>query len=149
VSDTPQQQPAPTNEPEMITIFEAAGGLEFFGRLVQGFYRRVEADPVLLEMYPDPENLEPSRQRLTLFLAQYWGGPETYSQQRGHPRLRMRHFPYAIGRKEADHWLAAMTAALDELDPHPILRERFDAYFTMSAEAMMNQPEAQGPGQGS
>jgi hemoglobin len=136
-----QQTPAEPagDESDTITVYEAAGGLAFFEQLVEGFYRRVATDPVLLELYPDQVDLGPAKQRLALFLAQYWGGPTTYSEQRGHPRLRMRHFPYSIGDAERDHWLAAMTEALDELDPHPILRERFDNYFTMSAEAMRNR----------
>ena len=120
------------------SVFEAAGGMAFFDALVAAFYGCVARDPVLLSLYPDPNDLGPARQRLTLFLAQYWGGPTTYSEGRGHPRLRMRHAPFVIGERERDHWLAAMTAALDELDPPAALRQRFDAYFTMSAEAMRN-----------
>jgi hemoglobin len=78
---------------------------------------------------------------LALFLAQYWGGPTTYSDERGHPRLRMRHAPFAIGPVERDHWLAAMTASLDDLDPPAEVREAFDAYFAMAADSMMNQLE--------
>lgn len=131
----------PTNEPEPsreITVYEAAGGMAFFEQLTEGFYRRVKADPVLLAMYEDPTDLGPSRHRMQLFLAQYWGGPETYNAERGHPRLKMRHLPFTIGPVERDHWLDAMNASLDELAPHPILRDRFDAYFQMSANAMMN-----------
>jgi hemoglobin len=76
--------------------------------------------------------------RLQLFLAQYWGGPTTYSDERGHPRLRMRHAPFVVDAAARDRWLAAMRAALDELDPPPAIRERFDAYFDMSADAMRN-----------
>lgn len=123
-----------------VTVYEAAGGMPFFVDLVAAFYRRVAGDPVLLELYPEKDDLGPAQDRLALFLAQYWGGPTTYSEQRGHPRLRMRHFPFVIGERERDHWLAAMTESLDELSPHPILRERFDSYFAMSAEAMRNHP---------
>jgi hemoglobin len=122
----------------MITVYEAVGAMGFFERLVGAFYRRVTADPVLTAMY-DADDLPGAQQRLTLFLAQYWGGPETYSDQRGHPRLRMRHIPFAIGPTERDHWLTAMTEALDEVGIHPLLRERFDQYFQMSAEAMRNR----------
>ncbi len=125
-------------EQRMITVFEAAGGQDFFDRLVAAFYRRVADDPVLLALYPEQEDLGPARERLALFLGQYWGGPTTYSDQRGHPRLRMRHAPFPIGERERDHWLAAMSASLDELAPHPELRRRFDEYFAMSAEAMRN-----------
>lgn len=139
-TSAPSPLPAPdaAAEEEQITIYEAAGAMPFFHQLVAGFYRRVAADPVLLRLYPDQEDLGPAAERLELFLAQYWGGPTTYSDQRGHPRLRMRHFPFTIGPEERDHWLAAMNGALDELQVHPLLRERFDAYFTMSAEAMRN-----------
>ena len=121
-----------------LSVYEAAGGIAFFRALVDVFYREVEADPVLLSLYPEPHDLAPARERLTLFLAQYWGGPTTYSDERGHPRLRMRHNLFAIGEEERDHWLAAMHVALDELAPNRELRERFDGYFAMSAEAMRN-----------
>ena len=123
---------------DSLSVYDAAGGMEFFRSLVDVFYREVEADPLLLSLYPEPTDLAPARDRLTLFLAQYWGGPTTYSEARGHPRLRMRHNPFVIGETERDHWLAAMTAALDSLAPPRALRERFDAYFAMSAEAMRN-----------
>ncbi len=123
---------------DSLSVYEAAGGMVFFRALVDVFYREVEADPVLLSLYPAPHDLAPARERLTLFLAQYWGGPTTYSDARGHPRLRMRHNPFAIGEAERDHWLAAMRVALDELAPPRELRERFDGYFAMSAEAMRN-----------
>lgn len=123
---------------ESLSVYDAAGGMAFFRALVDVFYREVEADPLLLCLYPEPQNLAPARERFTLFLAQYWGGPTTYSDARGHPRLRMRHNPFAIGEAERDHWLAAMNAALDELAPPRELRERFDGYFAMSAEAMRN-----------
>ena len=128
----------PGNDP---TVYDIAGGAPFFAALVDAFYARVEADPVLLRLYPEPHDLGPARARLTLFLIQYWGGPTTYNDQRGHPRLRMRHAPYAIGPTERDHWMAAMRSALAELDPIPELRERFDAYFVMAADSMINQPE--------
>lgn len=123
----------------MITMYEAVGSMPFFESLAAGFYRRVAVDPVLLRLYPDQNDLGPAAERLALFLAQYWGGPQTYSDQRGHPRLRMRHNPFEIGPAERDHWMAAMNGALDELQVHPMLRERFDSYFTMSAEAMRNR----------
>lgn len=119
-------------------MYDAVGGAPFFERLVDEFYLRVEADPVLLALYPDPDDLGPARDRLRLFLEQYWGGPTTYSEQRGHPRLRMRHLPFEIGPEARDRWLTAMRGALDELDPPPAIRFRFDSYFDMSAEAMRN-----------
>ncbi len=123
-----------------ITVYQAAGGMAFFERLVAAFYRGVASEPILLSLYPDQLDLGPAAERLTLFLAQYWGGPTTYSDQRGHPRLRMRHNPYVIGVRERDHWLSAMHAALDEMAPPESLRERFDAYFAMAAESMINTP---------
>lgn len=121
-----------------VTIYDAAGGMTFFVGLVDAFYRQVAADEALLQLYPDPVDLGPARLRLTLFLAQYWGGPSTYSDERGHPRLRMRHAPFPINADARERWLKAMTAALDEMAPAPVLRERFDAYFEMSAAAMQN-----------
>jgi hemoglobin len=120
------------------TLFEAVGGMPFFEALVGGFYDRVEADPVLRAVYPS-EDLGPARHRLTLFLAQYWGGPDDYDRERGAPRLRMRHFEFAVGPEERDHWLAAMTAAVDDLDPGPEVREAVATYFEMAAEALRNR----------
>ena len=121
-----------------VTVYEYVGGMPFFERLVGAFYRRVAEDPVLLALYPDQVDLGPARDRLTLFLAQYWGDPTTYSEERGHPRLRMRHVPFAIDEAARDHWLAAMSASLDEVDTPELVRDRFDAYFDMSANAMQN-----------
>ena len=141
------------SDPGQTTVYEALGGMPFFERLVGAFYERVATDDVLLRLYPDQQDLAPARERLTLFLAQYWGGPTTYSDQRGHPRLRMRHLPFTIDAEARDHWLVAMRAALDELDPPPAIRFRFDSYFDMSAEAMRNvdgptDTPAAGPGEG-
>jgi hemoglobin len=127
-----------SGEAREVTVYEAVGGMPFFERLVDAFYDRVENDPVLLPLYPEPDDLGPARERLRLFLVQYWGGPTTYSDERGHPRLRMRHAPFVIGAEARDHWLAAMRGALDELDPPPAIRFRFDSYFDMAAEGMRN-----------
>jgi hemoglobin len=124
---------------DQLTVFEAAGGMPFFEALVDRFYEGVAADPVLLRLYPEPDDLSQARHRLTLFLAQYWGGPSTYGDERGHPRLRMRHAPFAIGPEERDHWLAHMQAALDVLAPKPEVRARFDEYFGFAAESMRNR----------
>jgi hemoglobin len=121
------------------TVYELAGGMPFFAALVDRFYDGVAGDPELLGLYPTPEDLTDARHRLTLFLAQYWGGPADYSQERGHPRLRMRHAPFAIGPDARDRWLTHMRAALDELEPAPDLRAAFDEYFDMAAEAMRNR----------
>jgi hemoglobin len=122
-------------------MYETVGGQAFFDALVDRFYEGVERDPVLLCLYPDHSDLAGARRRLALFLGQYWGGPSTYSEERGHPRLRMRHVPFAIGARERDHWLAHMRAALDELAPVPEVREAFDRYLEMAAESMRNQEE--------
>lgn len=120
-------------------IYEAVGGMGFFEALVDRFYEGVAADPDLLVLYPEPDDLGPARHHLTLFLAQYWGGPATYDHERGHPRLRMRHAPFAIGPPERDRWLVHMHAALDTLAPPPEARRAFDEYFDMAAEAMRNR----------
>ena len=114
-----------------ISLYEAAGGMPFFESLVDRFYAGVATDPVLLAIYPDPDDLTNARRRLTLFLAQYWGGPRTYDAERGHPRLRMRHAPFAIGPAERDAWLAHMGEAITALDA--------PAYVRMAAEAMRNR----------
>jgi hemoglobin len=122
-----------------VTLYDEVGGMPFFERLVERFYADVAADPVLLPLYPEQADLGPARRRLTLFLAQYWGGPTTYSDERGHPRLRQRHFPFEIGPRERDHWLAAMRTAVASLDPSPGVAARLDAYFISAAEAMRNR----------
>src|SRR5829696_3627514 len=94
-----------------MTLFDEVGGQPFFDALVERFYERVEADPVLRPLYP--EEMGPGKRALALFLGQYWGGPTTYSDEKGHPRLRMRHAPFVVGERERDAWLAHMTAALD------------------------------------
>lgn len=97
------------SEPEL-TAFERWGGTPFFVTLVDRFYQGVSTDPLLRPMYPD--DLAGSKEHLTLFLMQYWGGPSSYSERRGHPRLRMRHAPFVIGDPEADAWLRHMTDAV-------------------------------------
>ena len=121
-----------------LTAYDRVGGMTFFERLVDRFYEGVAADPVLRPVYPEPD-LAGARHRLTLFLAQYWGGPRTYDQERGHPRLRMRHFPFAIGPAERDRWLVHMRAALAELAPPEDAADAFERYFTNAAEAMRNR----------
>ncbi len=113
--------------------------MPFFAALVDSFYDGVAGDPELLALYPEPDDLSGARHRLTLFLAQYWGGPSTYSEERGHPRLRMRHAPFAIGPTERDLWVAHMQAALNALAPAPELRAAFDEYFAFAAESMRNR----------
>jgi hemoglobin len=121
------------------TLYDDVGGMPFFEGLVDRFYVIVAADPVLLPLYPDQQDLVPARRRLTLFLAQYWGGPTTYSEERGHPRLRQRHFPFEIGPRERDHWLAAMRDAVAAMGPPEDVATRLDDYFVTAAEAMRNR----------
>ncbi len=123
---------------EETSLYELAGGMPFFERLVGRFYEGVAADPVLLRVYPE-DDLAGARHRLTLFLAQYWGGPRTYDAERGHPRLRMRHAPFAIGPAERDAWLARMRAAIAAEAPSPEVAERLHGYIDMTAEAMRNR----------
>jgi hemoglobin len=120
------------------SLYEAVGGAGFFTELVDHFYATVAGDAVLRPMYPD--ELAASRQHLALFLMQYWGGPTTYSEVRGHPRLRMRHFHFAIGPAERDAWLAAMYGAVDQMAPAPAVRSALRDYFTMAADHLVNQP---------
>ena len=122
-----------------LTVYEMVGGDAFFETLVEQFYQRVAVDPILLALYPEPRDLGPARNRLTLFLIQYWGGPTTYSDQRGHPRLRMRHAPFAIGPEARDHWLVAMREALASLSPPLPVATAMEEYFAMAAEAMRNR----------
>jgi hemoglobin len=123
----------------MTTPYELFGGEEFFTALVDDFYAGVAADPVLRPMYPD-EDLAPANRRLRLFLMQYWGGPRTYSNERGHPRLRMRHTPFAIGEQQRDLWLKHMRAALDNRKLQADLDAQMWDYLSMAAQAMINQP---------
>ena len=123
---------------DQVTLYDAVGGMPFFERLVGRFYEGVERDPVLRPLYPEAD-LAGARRRLTLFLAQYWGGPRTYDAERGHPRLRMRHFPFAIGPAERDAWLRIMREAIASTEPPPAVAERLLAYFEMAAEAMRNR----------
>jgi hemoglobin len=112
-------------------------GEDGFRRLVAAFYRRVPADPVLSRMYAVDE-LADSQERLGGFLIQRFGGPDTYSQQRGHPRLRMRHARFAIGARARDHWLSLMKAALDEANFETVVREVLESYFLSTANSLMN-----------
>ena len=121
-----------------LTVYDRVGGMPFFERLVDRFYVGVETDPVLRPVYPE-QDLVGARHRLTLFLAQYWGGPRTYDAERGHPRLRMRHFPFAIGPAERDLWLVHMRAAIAELAPPSDVADAFEHYFDNAAEAMRNR----------
>ncbi len=120
------------------TVFETVGGEPAFRKLVATFYAGVREDPVLRPLYPEDE-LEAAEQRLAGFLIQYWGGPTTYSEERGHPRLRMRHAPFPIGIRERDAWLANMRHALDTLDLEPGLDDVLWAYLVRAADSLRNQ----------
>ena len=128
------------------TVYEAVGGQGFFDDLVDRFYDAVDGDPLLRPMYPS--DLRNSRARLAGFLAQYWGGPPRYSEERGHPRLRMRHMHFAIGRAERDAWMGHMTASLDSATladgtgrplPAGIRAAMFD-HFDNAATHLVNEP---------
>ncbi|MEL6307677.1 MAG: globin [Chloroflexota bacterium] len=122
-----------------ITVYERVGGEDTFRQLVDIFYAKVEADEILRSIFPD--DLEPGKKWQFLFLSQYWGGPTTYSAERGHPRLRMRHGPYPITPDMRNRWLQYMLEAVDEVgiqDPdRAIMRE----YFQRAASAMINRFE--------
>jgi hemoglobin len=124
---------------EQVTFYEAVGGEETFRRLVARFYQGVAGDPVLRAVYPE-EDLADAEERLRLFLIQYWGGPATYNERRGHPALRMRHARFAIGPAERDAWLRHMTAAIDSLDLPDELSAPLRDYVTTAAHALTNQP---------
>jgi len=124
---------------EQVTFYEAVGGQETFRRLVARFYQGVAGDPVLRAVYPE-EDLADAEERLRLFLIQYWGGPATYNERRGHPALRMRHARFAIGPAERDAWLRHMTAAIDSLDLPKELSAPLRDYVTTAAHALTNQP---------
>jgi hemoglobin len=125
-----------TTEP---SLYDAVGGTAFFEALVDRFYDGVASDAELLGVYPTPEDLAPARRRLALFLAEYWGGPSDYSAERGHPRLRMRHVPFAIGPAERDRWLEHMRAAVAEQALPPDVARALLDYFAMAAEALRNR----------
>ena len=124
------------------TLFARIGGQIWFDALIDRFYAQVELDPVLRPLYPD--DLEPGKRHLALFLGQYWGGPQTYSELRGHPRLRARHLPFTIGQAERDAWIDHMMTALHEveastgaLDPED--REALTTYLRDTASFLVNQ----------
>lgn len=125
------------------TVYELAGGEPTFRTMVQRFYARVAADPVLRAVYPD-DDLSGATERLTLFLIQYWGGPSTYSERRGHPRLRLRHRPFVIGQKERNAWLGHMTAAVESLHLAPGVSKAMLDYFERASTAMINSPPESG-----
>ncbi|MGN6792364.1 MAG: globin [Streptosporangiaceae bacterium] len=121
-----------------MSFYDAVGGEETFTKLVSRFYAKVESDPQLRAVYPS-KDLGPATEHLRLFLMQYWGGPDTYNQLRGHPRLRMRHRHFTIGAAERDAWLRHMRTALDEIGLEPALDEQFWQYLVMAAHSLVNR----------
>lgn len=119
--------------------YQEMGGGPTFEKLVSHFYALVSVDPVLRPMYPE-EDLKGAAERLLMFLEQYWGGPTTYSEQRGHPRLRMRHANFEIGEAERDAWLRNMKSAVHELEIGAELKSELWEYLVMAANSMVNQP---------
>lgn len=136
MSVAPVPEPDAT-DPVEVSLYEAAGGMPYFEALVDAFYEGVVTDAVLLALYAR-DDIDGARHRLTLFLAQYWGGPTTYTQERGHPKLRMRHMAFHVGPAERDHWLRHMATAVELVPSSPQIRERLMAYFVPSAEHLRN-----------
>ncbi len=119
------------------TLYERVGGKSFFVELVEKFYRLVSDDPILRPLYP--KDLEPGKVNLAGFLAQYWGGPQDYSKKRGHPRLRLRHIPFAIGQLERDTWVKHMKSAVKSMKLSPYDQGMVIDYFENTATSMMNR----------
>jgi hemoglobin len=124
----------------MSSFYEEVGGEKFFTDLVAQFYAHVATDPILRPMYPDSD-LKGAAERLQLFLEQYWGGPTTYQENRGHPRLRMRHAGFHINTAARDAWLNAMHVVVDGIEMEPALRAQLWSYLEMAANSMVNQPD--------
>ena len=132
------------DDTETVSFYEAVGGEPTFRRLVHRFYEEVAADPELRPVYPS-RDLGPAEEHLRLFLMQYWGGPATYNELRGHPRLRMRHVHFRIGDAERDAWLRHMRTALDELGLDQALDAQLWDYLVMAAHSLVNVEPAHGP----
>ena len=124
----------------MSSFYEEIGGEAFFTDLVSQFYAQVALDPILRPMYPESD-LKAAATRLQWFLEQYWGGPSTYQENRGHPRLRMRHAQFHINLAAHDAWIKAMRTAVDGVEIKPELKEQLWSYLEMAAAAMVNQPD--------
>lgn len=123
------------------TFYDEIGGHETIARIVEVFYEGVAEDPVLRPLYPD-DDLGPAAARLTMFLVQYWGGPTTYSAQRGHPRLRIRHAPFAVTEDARDRWLRHFRAGLDAVQLAPAQDATFWEYVLRAADFLVNTPNA-------
>jgi hemoglobin len=118
------------------TVYDRVGGSEWFYQLLEFFYEDVIRRDEIRDFYPD--DLTDSKKNTADFLIQYWGGPSSYSERRGHPRLRMRHAPYAIGEYQKESWLASMRFALDQMQPAKEINEAMTEYFLMAADHMRN-----------
>ncbi|MCW4353481.1 globin [Hoyosella sp. YIM 151337] len=130
------------NEQQFQTFFDAVGGAETFHRIVARFYEEVAKDEILRPLYPE-EDLGPAERRLRMFLEQYWGGPRTYSEERGHPRLRMRHVPFQVGPLQRDAWLRCMRIAIASIDADTLddqRRKELLDYMEMAANSLVNSP---------
>ena len=123
----------------MSTFWEEVGGTDFFEELISAFYAQVAVDPILRPMYPESD-LHGAAERLQMFLEQYWGGPTTYSEVRGHPRLRMRHNQFFIDSKAKEAWLSAMGKALDSVEIDRVHRAELWNYLELAANSLINQP---------
>jgi len=122
------------------TFYDRVGGSKTFSDLVSHFYALVAVDPILRPMYPD-QDLEGAAKRLQMFLEQYWGGPTTYSDERGHPRLRMRHASFSIASSQRDAWLACMAQAVAGLEIDEELKVQLWTYLESAAASLVNQPD--------
>jgi len=136
VNSEPTEQSGTTEQ----TPYERFGGHEFFVAFIHDFYQGVSGDSVLRPLYPEAD-LGPAEDRFRMFLEQYWGGPTTYSDQRGHPRLRLRHQPFAIDEAARDHWLMHIRTALDARELSPALDDEMWRYLVSAAQAMVNVHE--------
>lgn len=128
-----------------MSFYDEVGGRATFAKIVSVFYREVALDPVLKPMYPE-DDLGPAEERLLLFLEQYWGGPATYGETRGHPRLRMRHMPFHVDPDARDRWLRHMRTAVDEAELSPLHESTLWDYLERAAYAMVNTFEPSGIG---
>jgi hemoglobin len=133
-----EQTLGPVGQPSA-SFYSEIGGEPTFRKIIGRFYQLVEEDELLRPLYPE-RDLEPAAEKLRLFLMQYWGGPHTYSQQRGHPRLRMRHAPFKIGPAERDAWLRCMRTAVDEAELPPAHEAVLWQYLEMAAHSLLNSP---------
>ena len=144
--DEPYAPQDPAGFTAAASFYEVVGGHETFARLVDRFYEGVAADPVLRPLYPG-QTLDGAKERLRMFLEQYWGGPATYQEKRGHPRLRMRHAPFAVNPEARDRWIGHMRAAVDSLGLAPLNARTLTDYLERAAHTMVNthEPTAAAP----